>query len=80
MAEECCHLQATKHWGMKFAQPSQSQDTKSMKLEHPEVMHLLDKQCPELIAQGKLIGFVDAAHHANELDEMQSTTGCMFAH
>ena len=34
---------------------------------------------PEDIAQGKLIGFVDAAY-ANNLAKRRSTTGCVFTH
>ena len=58
---------------------SQSQDTKSMEAEPPEAMHLSDKQPPESIAQGKLIGFVDTVC-ADDLNERRSTTGRVCMH
>ena len=71
-------LRATKHWGIKFARRVKSTDSELSKSEPPAAMQPLGKQHPEPIAQGKLIGFVDAAC-ANDLRKRRSTTGYAFA-
>ena len=70
-------LRATKHWGVKFARRAESTDSELSKSEPPATMQSLDKQHPEPIAQGKLMGFVDAAY-ADDLRKRRSTTGCVF--
>ena len=62
------YLRATKDWGIQFCRPSKSSDNKLTKSQLPEDQQQVDKlpSYPELIATGKLIGFVDAAY-ANDL-------------
>ena len=63
------YLSATKDWGIQqFCRPSKNHDCELAKSELPEKQQQADKlpDYLELIAAGKLIGFVDAAY-ANDL-------------
>ena len=75
------YLRATKHWGIQFSRPSVNPDLELTKSDSPSVRESNDRlpDYPELITQGKLIGFVDAAY-ANDLAKRRSTTGYVFTY
>ena len=74
-------LRATKDWGIHFSRPSANHDEELLKSDPPAMRRPSDElpECPDDIAQGKLMGFVDAAC-ANDLAKRRSTTGCVFTH
>ena len=75
------YLQATKDWGIHFCQPHFNPNNKLLESDPLSMRSPSDKlpECPEDVTQGKLIGFVDAAH-ANDLAKQRSTTGHTFTH
>jgi len=75
------YLRATKDWGIHFSRPSVNHDEELLKSDPPAMRRPSDKlpEYPDDIAQGKLIGFVDAAY-ANDLAKRRSTTGYVFTY